>query len=516
MGMTGAESLIRTLARAGADVCFANPGTTEMALVTALDAVPGVRAVLGLFEGVCTGAADGWARMTGRPAVTLLHLGPGLANGVANLHNARRARAPLVNLVGDHATWHASADAPLTSDIASLARPVSAWVRSAGSARGLAADGAEALAAAWGPPGSVATLIVPADCQWEQADGPAPLPPRPSWATPAEGELAAAAEGLRAGSAVLLLGGGALSARGLTAAARIQAACGCAVFVESFPARLERGQGLPAFPGIPYFPEQVAEALAGRRVLVLAGAASPVAFFGYPGQPSRLTPEGCATRRLAGPEHDVAGALEEVATRLGAGPLGALPARERPAPARGALTPQTLGQTLAALQPEGAVVVDEAATSGLTWSALAAAAPPHTVLSLTGGAIGQGLPCATGAALACPDRRVVAFQADGSAMYTLQALWTQAREGLPVATVICANRRYRILQVELARAGVAEPGPAARALTDLGRPALDWVALARGLGVEAWRAESAETFAEAFARALAAPGPALVEAVLAP
>jgi acetolactate synthase I/II/III large subunit len=512
--MTGAESLIRTLARAGTDVCFANPGTTELPLVTALDAAPGVRAVLGLFEGVCTGAADGWARMTGRPAATLLHLGPGLANGLANLHNARRARTPVLNLVGDHATWHLAADAPLASDIPSLARPVSAWVRTAQSAQGLAADGAEALAAAWGPPGGVATLIVRADCQWEEADGPVAPPPRPTAMPAPEADLAAAAAALRAGSAVLLLGAGALSERGLCAAARIQGACGCAVFLEGFAARIERGQGLPAFPRLPYFPEQVAEALAGRRTLVLAGAPPPVAFFAYPGQPSRLTPEGCATQRLAGPEHDLAAALEDVADRLGAGPLGPLPARERPAPATGPLTPESLGRTLAALQPEAAVVVDEAATSGLGWSALAAAAPPHTVLSLTGGAIGQGLPCATGAALACPDRRVVAFQADGSALYTLQALWTQARERLPVVTVICANRRYRILQVELARAGIAEPGPAARALTDLGSPDLDWVALARGFGVEAWRAESAEAFGAAFSRALAATGPTLVEAVL--
>jgi len=361
----------------------------------------------------------------------------------------------------------------------------------------------------------VATLIVPADCQWEPAEGPAPVPSRKDPRPAADAQVAAAAEALRGGAATLLLGGRSLTTRGLGAAARVAEGSACAVFVEGFSARQERGLGLPAFPRLPYFPEQVTAALAGRRALVRAGAASPVAFFGYPGQPSRLVPEGCRDLVLAGPEHDVESALEALAERLGA-PAATRPGQPpRPSAAEaGALDPASLGRTLAALQPEGAVVVDEAATSGLAWSEHAAGAPPHTVLSLTGGAIGQGPPCATGAAVACPDRRVIAFQADGSALYTLQALWTQAREGLAVTTVICANQRYRILQVELARAGVAEPGPAARSLTELRSPALDWVALARGFGVEAWRADDAASFRDALARALATPGPTLVEALL--
>lgn len=516
--MNGAESLIRTLVTGGVDLCLANPGTTEMPLVAALDAVPGMRAVLGLFEGVCTGAADGYARMTGRPAATLLHLGPGFANGIANLHNAGRARSPVVNLVGDHATWHRAADAPLTSDIAGLARPVSVFVRETRRADALAGDGAAALAAAWTPPGGVATLVVPADCQWEPAPGPATPPRRPAPDPVGDAALAGAADALAGGAAaVLFVGGAALCERGLRAVARIAATTGCRVFAETFVARLERGRGLPDVPRLPYFPEQAVEALAGATALVCAGAPEPVSFFGYPGQPSRPAPPSCTRHTLASPGQDVAGALEALAERVGAPvrpPAG--PGREPPSPpsGAGALTPALLGQALAALQPEGCVLVDEAATSGLPHAALAPAAAPHTVLGLTGGAIGQGLPCAVGAALACPDRKVIAFQADGSGLYTLQSLWTQAREGLDVVTVVCANRSYRILQVELARAGVAEPGPNARRLTDLGHPAIDWVALARGLGVPGQRAETPDALVAALRAALSEPGPALVEAIL--
>lgn len=515
--MNGAESLIRTLARAGVDLCLANPGTTEMPLVAALDTVSGMRAVLGLFEGVCTGAADGYARVAGRPAVTLLHLGPGLANGLANLHNARRARSPVLNLVGEHATWHVAADAPLTSDIEGLARPVSAFVRTSRDAAALAADGADALAAAQGPPGAVATLVVPADCQWGEARGPAASPaPRPrSRPSDAPEPIAAALRDAGARGA-LLLGGGALDARGLRAAARVAAHTGAAAWIETFPGRIDRGRGLPDLPKLPYFPDQAAEVLAACTELVLVDAPEPVAFFGYPDGPSRLAPEGCTPVRLAGPGDDASGALEALAEALGAPPLPSEPGAhpEPPRAGAGALTPDTLGRTVAALQPEDAVVVDESATSGLPWWSHAAAAAPHRVLGLTGGAIGQGLPCAVGAALAAPGRRVLALQADGSGLYTLQSLWTAAREALDVTVVLCANRAYRILQVELARAGVAEPGPHARALTDLGGPALDWTALARGFGVPAVRAESAEALADALRRAFAEPGPSLIEAVL--
>jgi acetolactate synthase-1/2/3 large subunit len=513
--MNGAESLMRTAVSAGVDLCLANPGTTEMPLVAALDAVPGVRAVLGLFEGVCTGAADGYARMSGRPALTLLHLGPGFANGIANLHNARRARSPIVNLVGDHASWHLDADAPLTSDIESLARPVSGWVQTCASAKDLAGDLAAAIRAAQTPPGQVATLVVPQDCQWDEADGPAVSLDPPAPAAVDEATVWAAADALRADApAALLLGGSALSEAGLSAAARIAAVTGCRVLHETFFARLERGGGLPAFERLPYFPEQATETLAPVRQLVLAGARDPVAFFGYRGAKSRLASEEANVLELAAPEADVLGALDSLAERTGAPTSAAIPAGERPVAATGELSVGALGQTLAGCQPEGCIVVDEGATSGLAYYALAAHAPRHSLLLLTGGAIGMGLPCAAGAALACPDRKVVAFQADGSGMYTLQSLWTFARESLDVVTVICANRAYRILQAELGRAGIAEPGPQAQSLTDLARPEIDWVSLGKSLGVPGTRVETADAFAQALARAFAEPGPALIEALL--
>jgi acetolactate synthase-1/2/3 large subunit len=518
-GMNGAEVLIETARRGGIQVCFANPGTTEMPLVAALDRTPGVRAVLGLFEGVCTGAADAYARMTGRPAATLLHLGPGLANGLANLHNARRARVPVVNWIGDQTTGHRALDAPLTSDIA-LLTDWCGWTRAVKSVGEMAEASAAALAAALGHPARVASLLLPADCQWDPA--PAPITPAPRASAPpaSPDRVREAARLLRAGGGFLLLGGDALGARGLIAAARIASACGVTPIVETFPARLERGRHLPSFPGLPYFPEQGRAALADARSLVLAGAREPVSFFGYPNEESRLAPPGAALCALADPDAgiDAAGALEALADELRAPAEVAPPSRppEPFEPTGAKLDPNNLGRVLAALQPEHAIVVNEAATTGLVWNAASAAsAAPHTMLGLTGGAIGQGLPSALGAAIACPDRKVIAFQADGSGLYTVQALWSMAREGADVTVVICANRKYRILQAELARAGVAEPGPKARDLTDLSRPAIDWASIANGFGVPGACARTDRELAEALKRALATPGPSLIEAILA-
>jgi acetolactate synthase-1/2/3 large subunit len=487
-----------------------------MHLVAALDAAPGMRAVLGLFEGVVTGAADGYARMAGKPALTLTHLGPGFANGIANLHNARRANSPVVNVIGDQATWHLAADAPLSSDIESLAKPVSVWVRKVKAAAEVGPAMAEAIAAARRAPGGVATLIVPADCAWGETSAAAKPVPIEGPSQVSEEAVDSAARALRSGEpALILLGANSLSKSGSLAAARIASKSGARVMFATFPARVERGVGLPAFQKFPYFPEQGVELLSSVKQLVLAGVTEPVAFFGYPNTPSRLTPAGCRISVLAKPEQDAAGALEALVDALGAG-RNEVERSERAVPVRatGKLTPETLGRALAALQPEGAIVVDEAATSGAPWFAFAAGAAPHTSLGLTGGAIGQGLPNAVGAAIACPDRRVIALQADGSGMYTLQALWTAARESLDVKTIICANRMYRILKIELARADISQPGPAARALTDLGSPNLDWVSLARGMGVPGERAETAEAFAAALGRAFAERGPYLVEAVL--
>jgi acetolactate synthase-1/2/3 large subunit len=515
--MNAAESLVRTLALAGVDVCFTNPGTSEMHFVAALDRVPAVRPILGLFEGVVSGAADGYGRMAERPASTLLHLGPGLANGIANFHNAKKARTPIVNLVGNHALPHLAYDAPLTADVEAIARPVSAWVRTSRDPAALAADGAAAVAAAQEPPGGIATLVVPADVAWGEAPGPAPaLPARKSETVPAEA-VRGAARAIRSGEpTVLLMTGAALRDAPLAAAGRIARATGARLLSNTFNARHARGAGRVAAPALPYFAEPALEALRGVRHLVLVGTGPPVAFFAYPGKPSLLVPEGCAVHELASPAQDAGAALEALADELGAGAAAPeLAPLRRPDAPRGALTPAAIGASLAALLPEQAIVVDESITAALALAGPTATAAPHDWLSLTGGAIGQGLPVATGAAVACPGRRVVCLEADGSAMYTIQSLWTQARESLDVTTVVLANKSYAILQIELARMGAGPPGPRARNVLEIGRPSLDFVRLAEAMGVPAARAASADDFHAQLARALADPGPRLVEAVLA-
>jgi acetolactate synthase-1/2/3 large subunit len=511
MSMTGAELLLRAAAAAGVDACFANPGTTELGLVNAFDAVPEVRPILCQFEGVCSGAADGYGRMRDLPALALFHLGPGFANGIANLHNARRARTPVVALVGEHATWHRAADAPLSSDIAALAGAVSRFVRTSASAAALGQDVADAIAASTEAGGGVATLVVPSDCQAGEAAGPPPATPRRAPARVPVERIERAAAALRGGGAALFLGGRALREGGLRAAARAAAATGARLVSECFPARLERGAGLPAVERLPYFPERATAALAGLRTLVLAGAPEPVAFFGWPGQPGHLAPAGCALLTLAAPEEDVQAALDDLASALDAPAQAAPVVARRAAPAaEGALTPAAVCALLAELQPEGAIVVDESATTGLGWFKASVASPRHTLLTVTGGSIGMGPPCATGAALACPGRAVIDFQGDGGAMYTPQALWTQAREGLHVVTLLCNNRGYRILEVEQQRAGTT-PGPRAASLTDLAGPPVDWVLLARGMGVPATRVASTASLREALGRSLAEPGPHLIE-----
>ena len=509
--MNGAESLLETAVDSGVRICFANPGTTELPLVTALDGVTDIRAVLCLFEGVCSAAADGYSRMSGEPAMTLLHLGPGFANGIANFHNARRARSAIFNVIGDHASWHLASDPPLASDIVSLAGPVSGWLRSTGSSAELGRDTADAIAAA--RCGNVATLIAPHDTQL--GDGIAVESARSTEALsrPPSSVVDGCARWLRGnGETALLLGGGALSERGLRAAAQIAAASGCRLWCDTFPARLERGAGLPPVERLPYFPEQAIEVLSGLSALVCAGTHSPVSFFGYPGVPSAMVGDGCETIELAHPTDDVPSALEDLAEAIGRSSGSAVSVDDptfgkRPS---GALTPQSVAAAVAGLQPEGAIVMDEGISAGLAYFGAAANAPPHSYLGLTGGAIGQGLPCATGAALACPDRPVIALQADGSGMYTLQALWTQARESLDVTNLILANRGYQILAIELARSGIPDPGPHARTLTAFD-PLPDWTRLARGFGVPAVRVEDAEGLWRELELALTEPGPHLIE-----
>ena len=517
--MNGAQALIRTLADSGVQVCFANPGTSEMHFVAALDTVPEMRGVLCLFEGVATGAADGYGRMTGTPAAALLHLGPGLGNGIANLHNARRARTPLVTVVGDHATSHKRLNAPLESDIDSLAWPVSAWVRRSLRTADVAADAAEAVAAT---AGGVATLILPADVSWTDGASPAPpVSPRPQSPAP-PAVIEEAVKALRSGEpCTILLGASGLRRTAIEAASRIAEATGARLLGETFPARHERGAGIPDVPRLAYLGEFAADQLDGTRHLILAGAAAPVSFFAYPGKPSTLTPNGSSVTVLAAPSDDVSGTLEALAGLVAPGACPAPHPASRPELPSGPLTAQSAAEVIGALLPEGAIVSDEAATSGIFLAAATAGAPPHDWLTLTGGAIGQGLPLAAGAAVACPGRPVLALEADGSAMYTISALWTHARENLNITTVIFSNRAYAILGMELNRVGAAAaaadgtgPGDAAKSLLSLDSPPLDFTALARGMGVPATRAATAEDFAAQLHTALAEPGPHLIEAVV--
>ena len=519
--MNGAESLIHAAVRMGIDLCFANPGTTEVPLVRALDEVPGVRPVLCLFEGVCTGAADGYGRMAGRPALTLLHLGPGLANGIACLHDARRARSPVVNLIGDHATWHQAADAPLQSDIESLARPVSAWLRRGMVSTELAGDLREAVEAASRRPGRIATLIIPHDLQLgdgvELGGSPTIQAPAPV----ATHRIDEAAEELRRTDPVaILLGAHALRSRGLAAVSRIRARSSVHLFAEAFPARWERGKGTPPVSRLPYFPEQAIPLIASYRTVILAGAPTPVSFFGYPGTPSRYISPEQRTINLAGPEEDVEDALEMLADSLSSSLHPSSSSRtfgeefRAPSLPTGSLNGERLTAAVAALLPAGAIVMDEGHTTTGAHTAFFQAAAPHSYLTQPGGAIGLGLPCAIGAAMACPDRPVVTLQADGSAMYNIQSLWTMAREGLNIKTIICNNAGYRIVDLEMLRAGVTSPGARARSLVDMRSPGIDWVSLAQGLGVPAERVTTADCLVEILRRELDQPGPFLVDAVL--
>ncbi|HEY8545495.1 MAG TPA: acetolactate synthase large subunit [Acidimicrobiales bacterium] len=514
--MNGAQALIRTLVASGVDTCFANPGTSEMHFVAALDAVPEMQGVLALFEGVATGAADGYARMAGRPAATLLHLGPGLGNGLANLHNARKGRVPVVNVVGDHATYHKPYDAQLESDIVTVARNVSPWIRTSSSPADVGRDAAEAVAAAIGPPGEVATLILPADVSWEEG-GQVAEPVAPRARVEVDGDVVdTVAKALRSGEpAAILLGGAALVEPALVAASRTAQATGAKLLSETFPTRTERGAGLPVVERIAYLAEFASMQLSGLRHLVVVDAKAPVSFFAYPGRPSYLVPDGCEVHVLAEGHHDVTGALEALAEAVGAPADGAaLQPATRPDTPTGALSADAVAQAIGALLPEGAIVSDEANTSGLSIPGHTAGAPRHDWLCLTGGAIGQGMPVATGAAVACPDRKVLSLQADGSALYTIQALWTQARHGLDVTTILYNNRSYAVLNMELNRVGAEAAGPKAKALLDLSAPDIDFVAVAQGLGVPATRATTADELSDQLGRALAEEGPHLIEAVV--
>ncbi len=513
--MNGAESVVRSLHGAGVEVCFANPGTSEMQFVDALDRTGVLRCVLGLFEGVATGAADGYARMAGKPAVSLLHLAPGLANGAANLHNARKARTPMVTLVGDHAVSHRPFDAPLTADVEGAAAPFADWVRTATATETFAADAMAALGAATGAPGRGAVLIAPADLGWDEGGVVAAPPQRCGPAALDEDRLAEAMRALDGSEpAVIFAGGGVLeSAEALARLAGIAARTGAAVLAPTSNRRIERGAGRAPIERLPYQVDMALGTLSRFRRAVLIEAAPPVAFFAYPGRPSLLLPEDCVVTILAGADGDGPAAVAALADALGAARAPAADAPRPEAPEPGAITPEALARAVAAALPEGAIVVDESITEGRAIYGATGGSPPMSWLSITGGAIGIGPPLATGAAVACPDRPVVALQADGSAMYTIQALWTQAREGLRVTTVVLANRSYAILKHELRAVG-ANPGPRALDMLDLDRPALDFVGLARGMGVPGRRVECARDLSQAIRDAAAEPGPFVIEAVI--
>lgn len=511
--MNGAESLVESLLASGVDVCFANPGTSEMHIVAALDRRPSLRSILALFEGVVTGAADGYARMTGKPAATLLHLGPGLANGLANLHNAMRARVPIVNLVGQHATYHIPLDTPLTSDIEGIARPYSKWQRTSSHVARIGQDAVEAVVASLTPPGQIATLVLPADLAWSDGGVVAPVPVFPRASLPASSVIDSAAAKLGSTRpAALLLAGNALFGPGLRAAGRVAAVTGARLFAPYPFTRLERGAGLPPVERIPYILEQAMDALKEFPLLVLVGSAPPISYFAAQGKNASCTPPGCELFTLAKPEEDVAGALDALAGALNARsapPVTAQP--HRPALSAGPLTLPGIAAVLGALLPPNAVIVEESMTSGRAILPSTAGCDPHDILANTGGSIGIAMPLAVGAAVASPGRRVLCLSADGSGMYTLQALWTMVRENLDVTTVIFANRSYSVLKREYSYLGVGEPGPVAAKLFNIGDPDLDWVSLAKGMGVPAARVLSLDDLANLLRKGFATPGPSLIE-----
>ncbi len=519
--MRGADLIVKTLADAGVEVCFTNPGTSEMHLVAALDREERIRPVLVLFEGVASGAADGYARIADRPAATLFHLGPGHANGIANLHNARRARSPIVNLIGDHARHHRAFDAPLASDIESLARPVSRWTASIETPESVVEATATCVREAFGPPGGVASLIVPADIAWgECAPDPGGAPAvfnRPGRAPVPEERIATAAGHLkRASRPVLFIGAQVCREEGLRAAGRLAQALDARLVMETFPARVSRGAGRVGATRLQYFADGAAQDLKDADLLLLAGARAPVSFFAYPGQPSSFVPEGAQTFLLGDPGEDVVAALDALADHFGAPAEPALDPATPPPPLiqpDEKLSAPAVGMALARHMPEGTLVCDDSTTSGLGVYFLLENAAPHEWLCLTGGAIGAGMPMGIGAALAAPDRQVVTLNGDGAGAYTLQALWTQAREKLNVVNIVFANHSYLILNVELARLGLAgETGGKARAMLSLEEPRLDWVSLAQGFGVRAARARTAGEFDRALREAFAADGPDLIVA----
>ena len=514
--MDGATALINTLAKCGVEFCIANPGTSEMHMVKALDAVPRMKSVLALFEGVCTGAADGVGRMTGKPAATLLHLGPGMANGIANLHNARRGNAPMINIIGNHPHYHLGFDAPLTSDIDTLARNFSCWIKSCSTSETLAQDGADAYTASLrqstGTTGQIATLIVGADAAWGKSQGLAIPNPEPIRSTVNETAVTKVADILARSrkTAMLLENQGAEQAT-MEIASRIANKTGCRLLTGTFPARIDGGPGRVSIERLPYFPEQILAALNGTEHLILVGGEIPASFFAYRGIPGQMVPEGCKVSRLSFIGEDSVEALQRVAERVGAEQSEVTRFQKADiSKPTGELDNKSTIQAIAATMPEDLIVCTDSGGGNAAYPFCQNTAP-NSWLSLTGGAIGQGGPCATGAALACPDRPVLALLGDGGAAYPIQCLWTQAREQQNVTTVIFANNSYNILNVEYAKLGIDNPGDIANSLFDIGNPEIDWIDLAKGFGVPGAKAQSAEDLCTLLDKSYATPGPFLIQ-----
>jgi acetolactate synthase-1/2/3 large subunit len=514
--MNGADTLLKTLVNNGVEVCFTNPGTSEMHMVAAIGESEGMRSILCLFEGITSGAADGYMRMSGKPACTLLHLGPGLSNASANLHNARKAHSAVINLVGDHATYHKQFDAPLNSDVIGLAAPVSHWVRTVKDANSLATDAAEAISTSMIKPGQISTLIVPADCAWDPADAAAELQALPVAPLVEEAAVTTAADLLRNGkSTILLMSNMALTERGLELADKVAQKTSARIFCDTFDARLPRGEGRCAIERLGYFAEQATAQIGDCQQFIMVGTKAPVAFFAYPGKPSEFYAPGSTLHTLATVQQDAEDSLQRLVDALDANHYQ--PRRQilnKPGLMSGELSAKAVAFAIAEYMPTDAIVADESGTTGAVCYPVTTNTVRHDWLRLTGGSIGYGLPVAIGAAVACPDRKVLCLHGDGGAMYTIQSLWTMARENLDICVVIYANRKYYVLQIELARVGAESVNKKTLDMMDLSNPDLDFVKLAEGMGVPATRATSAEEFDEQFADAMASKGPRLIEAIV--
>lgn len=515
MTKTGAQALVSTLANNGVTHCFANPGTSEMHLVQALDKEPRIKSVLCLFEGVATGAADGFARISGTPAMTLLHLGAGFGNGIANIHNAMKGHVPMINVIGDHATYHRKYDAPLTCDLETLVKPHSSHIGIVDSALIGGEIAASAFEAATNHPNSPVSIILPADSAWNEGgiDGPKISLKSPSLVE--NSKIDEAIELIKnANKPVILVGGKTLGdEKALELFSRFKAA-NIRIMVDTFPAKLRRGGGLFEPDRMQYFGEMALDDLKNTDLMVIAGTQIPVAFFAYPNKPSILVPENCQTFELAARYEDSFEALSRIADALDL--HIAPPKRElktMPAP-EGALNPFSCAQSLARHMPHNAIISDDAVTAGLPLYLATSNAKAHDWLFLTGGAIGQGLPVAIGAQMADLKRKTIALSGDGAGMYCIQSLWTMAREKLPIVTIIFANRSYRILNIEMARTEAGAMGETAKQMLSLESPALDYVKIAEGMGIMAKSVSDAKIFDEVLKEAIEANVPYLIEAIV--